>query len=160
MRIAFVVAVLAALGLLGASLYKTIPGLTRMAQCINDSRNLSGILSQIGDVSRLTVADADALLASQGPIACWNQFWGGHQISFVLSCAGVGALLAALLTCCCFCCADEPAKGDEESQFTSFSDTAQPYDQYQPPPPPFNPYAPAGGYAYPAGTKLPSPARC
>jgi len=67
-------------------------------------------LAAAGDLSKLTLADADALLASQGPQACWNRFWNGYQIQFVMSIAGAALVVVSLLTCFCFCCAEAPPR--------------------------------------------------
>lgn len=47
----------------------------------------------------------------------------------------------------------------QESQFAFFTDTTPHHDQFLTQPAPFDPYAPAGGYGYPQGPKMPLPAR-
>ncbi len=79
-------------------------------RCVQKVRDLPAMLAAAGDLSKITMADADRILAQQGPGACWNRFWAANQIMFVLSVAGAGLLLVGLMTCCCFCCAEKPAK--------------------------------------------------
>ena len=49
-------------------------------QCIRRVRDLSSLIAAAGNISRITVEDADALLAQQGPAACWNRFWTRYQV--------------------------------------------------------------------------------
>jgi hypothetical protein len=96
--------------LLGASLYKTIPGCAEALRCVRRARDLPSLVRAAGpELTRLTLADADRLLAEQGPAACARRLWANYQVPLVLSAVGAVCIAASLLTCCCFCCAEKPA---------------------------------------------------
>lgn len=104
------ISVLAAVGLLAGSLYRTVPGAIEAGRCVARARGIASLASASGGVTRLSLEEADRLLAQNGPKGCWDRFWARYQIPFILSLAGLLCAFAVLLTLCCFCCADAPPR--------------------------------------------------
>jgi len=90
-----------AAALLAAGLYKTIPCTKEIITCTR--------VNTIGDNG-----------------VCWQQYWTcqNNGLFFILSCAGVASLLAALLCLCIMCCVRRPKSKFEDQQYYTGSPAA------------------------------------
>ncbi|KAI8474404.1 MAG: hypothetical protein J3K34DRAFT_518149 [Monoraphidium minutum] len=149
--VAFILAFAAAVSLLAASLYRTIPGLVKLSQCIQGATDVDKIVARAAaQAAAGSDARGIAALAQRGPQACLGAFWGAYQIPFVLTLLGGACLAVALATCCCFCCADAPEKRRQADEFVAVAVPdaggygGDQYAYYAPPPPALPPYKGGG----------------